>query len=466
MKVKICSKWMLALASFLMWYSVNATAAIDNSGIMNTVLDRFQSAASGWGAVMVQYASWLFWEMALLSMVWTFGMMALRKADIQEFFAEALRFLSATGFFFWILVNAPSIAMSIIKSTQMIGAEAAGLGSQLQPYDIVDMGFDILFRAFDQSTFWAPVDATCAILFSLATLLILTLIGVQMLLLLVTSWILAYAGIFLLGFGGSRWTSDIAINYYKTVVGVGIQLMMMILLVGIGKTFLDEYYSKLSDTISLKEMAVMLVVTVILYALINKIPTLLAGIVGSGSIQSGIGTFGAGAVMGAASIAGTAVATAASGAISAATSAAGGTLVLQAAFESAQQSIDAGSSPSGEGRSSSGGDFSEAMGRAGGFAKSMGSNLADAARDTMQEKASSIRDSVQHEVSGTTGGKIASSIRESTQSRMNAGTSQDTFENDSLGAGKSTATERPNVESLSEQEMIDNFVNKTPRDDS
>lgn len=457
---------MLALASFLMWYSVNATAAIDNSGIMNTVLDRFQSAASGWGAVMVQYASWLFWEMALLSMVWTFGMMALRKADIQEFFAEALRFLSATGFFFWILVNAPSIAMSIIKSTQMIGAEAAGLGSQLQPYDIVDMGFDILFRAFDQSTFWAPVDATCAILFSLATLLILTLIGVQMLLLLVTSWILAYAGIFLLSFGGSRWTSDIAINYYKTVVGVGIQLMMMILLVGIGKTFLDEYYSKLSDTISLKEMAVMLVVTVILYALINKIPTLLAGIVGSGSIQSGIGNFGAGAVMGAASMAGTAAATAASGAISAATSAAGGTSALQAAFESAQQSIDAGSSPSGEGRSSSGGGFSEAMGRAGGFAKSMGSNLADAARDTVQEKASSIRDSVQHEVSGTTGGKIASSIRESTQSRINAGTSQDTFENDSLGAGKSSATERPNVENLSEQEMIDNFVNKTPRDDS
>lgn len=106
------------------------------------------------------------------------------------------------------------------------------------------------------------------------------------------------------------------------------------------------------------------------------------------------------------------------------------------------------------------------MGRAGGFAKSMGSNLADAARDTVQEKASSIRDSVQHEVSGTTGGKIASSIRESTQSRINAGTSQDTFENDSLGAGKSSATERPNVENLSEQEMIDNFVNKTPRDDS
>ncbi|CQH47680.1 P-type conjugative transfer protein TrbL [Yersinia frederiksenii] len=461
MKVKICSKWMLALACFLMWYSVNAAAAIDNSGIMNTVLDRFQSAASGWGAVMVQYASWLFWGMALLSMVWTFGMMALRKADIQEFFAEALRFLSATGFFFWILVNAPSIAMSIIKSTQMIGAEAAGLGSQLQPYDIVDMGFDILFRAFDQSTFWAPVDATCAILFSLATLLILTLIGVQMLLLLVTSWILAYAGIFLLGFGGSRWTSDIAINYYKTVVGVGIQLMMMILLVGIGKTFLDEYYVKLSDTISLKEMAVMLVVTVILYALINKIPTLLAGIVGAGAIQSGIGTFGAGAVMGAASMAGAAVSSVASGAMSAATSAAGGTSALQAAFESAQQSIDAGSSPSGEGRSSGGG-LSEAMGRAGNFTKSMGSSLADAARNVAQEKAGTIKNSIQERVSETTGGKMADSIRES--SGMNNGNYSSQFDGDGLRAGNN-AGHRPSAPETDE-EMIDNFVNKKPRDDS
>ena len=35
-------------------------------------------------------------------------------------------------------------------------------------------------------------------------------------------WILAYAGIFFLGFGGSRSTSEMAINYYKTVRGRGI----------------------------------------------------------------------------------------------------------------------------------------------------------------------------------------------------------------------------------------------------
>ena len=88
-----------------------------------------------------------------------------------------------------------------------------------------------------------------------------------------------YGGVFFLGFGGSRWTSDMAINYYKTVLGVAAQLMAMVLLVGIGKTFLDDYYARMSEGINLKEMGVMLIVCVILLALVNKIPALIAGVI-------------------------------------------------------------------------------------------------------------------------------------------------------------------------------------------
>ena len=45
-----------------------------------------------------------------------------------------------------------------------------------------------------------------------------------MLLLLVSAWILMYAGIFFLGVGVSRWTSVMAINYVNTVPGVAVQL--------------------------------------------------------------------------------------------------------------------------------------------------------------------------------------------------------------------------------------------------
>ena len=49
----------------------------------------------------------------------------------------------------------------------------------------------------------------------------------------------------LLGFGGARWTTDIAINYFKTVLGVGIQLFVMLLIVGISSDLLSSFYSKM-----------------------------------------------------------------------------------------------------------------------------------------------------------------------------------------------------------------------------
>jgi P-type conjugative transfer protein TrbL len=72
------------------------------------------------------------------------------------------------------------------------------------------------------------------IIMAAVILIILALISINMVLLLVSGWILAYAGIFFLGFGGSRWTSEIAINYYKTILGVAVSLFAMVLLVGIG----------------------------------------------------------------------------------------------------------------------------------------------------------------------------------------------------------------------------------------
>jgi hypothetical protein len=146
-----------------------------------------------------------------------------------------------------------------------LAGNATGLGNALSPSGIVDVGFAIFYKVMDQSSVWSPVDSMAGILMAVAILVILALVGVNMLLLLASGWVLAYGGVFFLGFGGSRWTSDMAINYYKTVLGVAAQLMAMVLLVGIGKTFLDDYYARMSAGISLKEMGVMLIVVIILW---------------------------------------------------------------------------------------------------------------------------------------------------------------------------------------------------------
>ena len=381
----------------LVFFAHDAQAAVNSAGVFDNVLAKYQAAASGWAGVISSRASWLFWTLVVSSMVWTFGIMALRKADIGEFFAEFVRFSIFTGFFWWLLTNGPNFASSIYDSLRQIASSASGLGNALSPSSVVDVGFEIFYKVMDQSSMWSPVDSMTGILMALAILVVLALVGVNMLLLLTSGWILAYAGIFFLGFGGSRWTSDMAINYYKTVLGVAAQLMTMVLLVGIGKTFLDDYYGQLSAGINIKEMGVMLVVVIILLALVNKVPGLISGVITGASMgESGIGNFGAGAAVGAMGMAAAAAATGGAMIAAGAASAGGGAQALMAAFSKASENVQAGSDVltsmwgggggdnggggSGGGSSSGNTPFAQAAG----FGSSAGSSFSGARGETSE----------------------------------------------------------------------------------
>ena len=356
---------------WLAFFTLDANAAIDNTGILDDVLQRYSAAASTWATIISAAATRLFWALVVISMVWTFGFMALRKADIGEFFAEFLRFTIFTGFFWWLLQNGPAFADSIIRSLRQLGGEATGLGGTLSPSGIVDIGFTVFGRVLDQSSAWSPVDSAIGIIMSAIVLVILLLIGINMLLLLVSGWILSYGGVFFLGFGGSRWTSDMAINYYKTVLGIAAQLMTMVLLVGIGKLFLDDYYNRMSEGVNLREMGVLLAVAVILLVLTNKVPQLISGVITGASVGgAGIGTAGAGVAMAGA---GMAMAGAAMGGAAIAAGAAnisGGAQALMAAFKGAQGNVAAGTDVMSKMAGAMGGGSSGSAGSGGGSALS------------------------------------------------------------------------------------------------
>lgn len=330
-------------------YSSAASAQLTNQGMLDQVVTEFATRATSWQTVVMNAAMFLFWTLGTISLVFTFGFMALRKADIGEFFAEFIRFILFFGFFLWLLRNGPAFANSIIQSLARIGEQASGVAS-VTPSGIVDVGFMILKQAFRNSSIWSPVDSFIGVALSVGILILLAVVAVNMLLLLVSGWLLMYAGIFFLGFGGARWTSDMAINYYKTVLGVAVQIMTMVLLVGIGNDLLSSFYARMNTgTLNFEELGVMLVFCVALLMLVNRVPPLVAGVISGTGIGNagGIGNFGAGAAigaaMGAASMAAGAAGMAGSAIMGAATSAAGGASAIKAAFEKAAGSAGGGS---------------------------------------------------------------------------------------------------------------------------
>ncbi|NGZ07921.1 MAG: P-type conjugative transfer protein TrbL [Nitrospira sp. LK70] len=278
-----------AVLALLCWPG-ETQAAINSSGLLDTALQSFQTSATGWAAYITARASWLFWTLATISLVWTMGQLALRRAEIGEFLGEFLSFTLMTGFFWWLLTNGPTFAMQIINSMRQLAGSASGLGPSVYPSTLADIGFQLLDRVMTQSSVWQPVDSAVGVVVCLIILIVVALIAINMLVLLVSGWILAYAGIFFLGFGGSRWTSDMAINYYRTVLSLGAQLAGMVLVVGIGFSFINLYYANMSSQVSVKEMAVLMVAAIVLLGLVNKIPPLLGGL----AMGGGVGALGSG----------------------------------------------------------------------------------------------------------------------------------------------------------------------------
>lgn len=323
----------------------NAFAEPITSDIYENVLDRFHNASRGWAAIILAHASRLFWTLVLISMVWTFGMMALRRADIGDFFAELVRFIIFTGLFWWFLLNGPSFGETIITSLRQIGGEATRLGPNLTPSSVVDIGFAVFFLTLDMFTVSSPVMSSVAILLGFGVLALLALVAVNMLILLVSGWVLLYGGVFFLGFGGARWTSDLAINYYKTVLGVAASLFAMVLIVGVATSIIDQYYRSMASDVPIKELVVVMMIAFIMAMLVKSIPPLISGIITGASInQAGSMGFGAGAIFGAAGMAVAAVATGGAAIAAGTSNAVGGTQALMAACrkgaESASESGD------------------------------------------------------------------------------------------------------------------------------
>jgi len=365
-------------------FSCNALADASSSNILNNVTDQFRANASGWAGVITGYATWLFYILGTISLVWTGGTLVLKRADIGEFFAEFIRFSVFFGFFLWLLQNAAGIGSAIINSLIQIGANASQTGAS-NPSAVMDIGFQIFYKVMQQTSVWSPVDSFIGALLAGIILICIALIAANMTIMLCSAWILLYGGIFFLGFGGSRWTSEIAIHYYKTLLGIGASLMSMVLMIGIAQSIVTDYYNRMSAGIQVNEIATIMVVAVILLLLVHRVPGLISGVITGATIgHSGIGAFSAGAAVGAASVAAAVASTTGTMTSAGANNVSGGGSAMKAAFQSAQQNMaNRDSNSNGSGGSSGG--LASAMGASKGFVAEMGKSLAKGAGSAMKQ---------------------------------------------------------------------------------
>jgi type IV secretion system protein TrbL len=95
-----------------------------------------------------------------------------------------------------------------------------------------------------------------------------------------------------------------AINYYRTVLGVGVSLMTMQLIIGLGTKFLQDLVAWTGTGLDAGSLAIIMVVCIILLVIAHRLPQMVAGMVVGGGHNGAVGSVGIMALLGTA-VAGT-----------------------------------------------------------------------------------------------------------------------------------------------------------------
>src|SRR6516225_1298799 len=266
--------------------------SVDMHSVVDTLLSKYKSAGQTWANTIEQAATKLFWLLATISLGWTCVSMAIKQSDLVEIVAELYRFIMFTGFFFWLLLHGASFGNAIVSSLRQIGGDAAGTGQAIYPGDLITLGMKVYQQTLTHVNWLQPESIVAPIMIAVIILIVCALIAVNMILLLCAAWIVLYAGLIFLGFGGCRWTSDMAINYYRTVLGVGVSLMTMKLIVAIGVRYLHDLVASTSTTLDAGQLGILMCAAIILAVISHRLPQMVAGMVVGGGHNGAIGGIG------------------------------------------------------------------------------------------------------------------------------------------------------------------------------
>ncbi len=398
----------------LLLVSFSAQAQVNTPNIFDGIVADYRTAAGGWEAAIATAARRLFFALVALDLIWMGIQLMFKKSDFLEFTGTLVQRILIIGFFLTLLENGSNWSSTIISSFRELAGNAGGVPT-ISPSSVMDAGIRISVNLIGTSSIFNVPHAVISGLISIGILVVFALLTAELIIVLISSFIILNGGIIMLAFGGSRWTQQFAINYYKTVLAIGVRLFIIQLLIGLGVTLVNNYARDLSDSPRFVEIFVVAGAVIILYLLVKSISSLVQSLIsGSGDTSTG----GTGALIGAALGAGAAAAALGNAGASGAQSAAGAAQAVNSASNLASQGISGsgGQTTAQQAFSKIGGTAFGSQGAAAGEALGLGlskvaGTISELGKGVASDYGSRIRGDIGAE-SGSAGGRIASRLND------------------------------------------------------
>lgn len=291
-------KWVVFLLSFL-----SPAAFASNNNALDTILDKFDTITATWTPIIIDAVMGLFWLLVTISFTWSFITLWLHQKGLDHFVAELFERILTVGFSLFLLYNAVPLAWTVMHSLQEVATRLSGGQDALTPSNIVEIGIVLAQRIWESSSGFNVGEYIIIGLCGLIVLVVLALIAAQLTVLIVGAFVILNGGVVMMGFLGSEWTRDHAMNYFTTVLGMSVQIFIMQLLVIIGNELFMGFIDTPSEGVA--DYLMMVVMSIIYYALVSTVPNMASSLTtgrfvfdSSSAVNSAAGVAGATAGMG------------------------------------------------------------------------------------------------------------------------------------------------------------------------
>ncbi len=270
----------LSCLILLLIFSSPALAVENSTGILRIV----NTGLSSWIPTIKTACLWVFFALAVIDWVWTFGIMALRGFELGEFLATLIKKIMYIGIFIF-LFNVDSWLNIMMSSFTQLATNVSG--QTISPNNIISSAVDILKAIWD-GTGWNIPKTIFLLIVGLLILFAFTMMAIDLLLVYVKFYLMNIVIFFALALGGLTHFKNIGLNPILTAVKVGIELFMIQALMALAIVSIQNSVTEIQTSVTIDLVLEILIFAFIFSVITKLIPTVIEAV-----FQGTIGDSGA-----------------------------------------------------------------------------------------------------------------------------------------------------------------------------
>lgn len=255
---------------------ISFAADIQQDNTLDDIIQIYQAATQTWEPIIHNLTLGLFWGLVSISFTWSSMRIALTGGGLVDVLADLTTRVLTVGVAVYLINEAPNLARYLISSFHEIGSRLSGGDVSFSPSNIVELAINVISNVWEKASVWKPIQTLMMFITALIILVCFALIAMDMTILITSSYIIVSGGIVMMGFLGSEWTKENALNYFTAVLGVATRMFVMQLILILGYGFIHDLMTNMSQESPDTAYLTLLIVSIVFYGLIHEIPQIAA----------------------------------------------------------------------------------------------------------------------------------------------------------------------------------------------